>query len=153
MFVVFYTVNIVYICVFMTCSTSYCLCDTLMDTWTVCIYVCFTVHFWTIHPIVWTTHTTLYNITLQFTSRFHISPLLSRFCEQNPTHIYILLIAKMLYPFHSQSLDEPNNFWWSSLSCNFLQPSVTSSAFGSHILLSTLFSIKLNSSMCGWVKW
>ena len=36
MFVVFYTVNL-YICVFMTCSTSYCLYDTL---WIHGIYVC-----------------------------------------------------------------------------------------------------------------
>ena len=28
MFIVFYTVKIVYICVFMTCSTSHCVCDT-----------------------------------------------------------------------------------------------------------------------------
>ena len=39
MFVVFYTVNW-YICVFMTCSTSCCLYDTLMDPWNVCMYVC-----------------------------------------------------------------------------------------------------------------
>jgi hypothetical protein len=29
----------VYICVLMSCSTPYCLCDTLMDPWSVCIYV------------------------------------------------------------------------------------------------------------------
>jgi len=40
MFIVFYTVKIVYICVYMTCSTSCCLCDTLMDVWNVCMYVC-----------------------------------------------------------------------------------------------------------------
>ena len=39
MFLVFYTVKIVYTCVCMTCSTSYCLCDTLMNPWNVCIYV------------------------------------------------------------------------------------------------------------------
>jgi hypothetical protein len=38
MFVVFYTVNL-YICLFMTCSTSYCLYDKLMDQWNVCIYI------------------------------------------------------------------------------------------------------------------
>jgi len=40
MFIVFYTVKIVY----MTCSTSYCLRDTLifMDVWNVCRYVLFT---------------------------------------------------------------------------------------------------------------
>jgi hypothetical protein len=37
MFLVFYTVNL-YICVFMTCFTSYCLYDTLMDSWNVCIW-------------------------------------------------------------------------------------------------------------------
>jgi len=37
MFVVFYTVNL-YICLFMTCSTSYCLHDTFMDQWNVCMY-------------------------------------------------------------------------------------------------------------------
>jgi hypothetical protein len=37
---VFYTVKIVYDCVLMTCSTFYCVCDTLMDQWNVCIYVC-----------------------------------------------------------------------------------------------------------------
>jgi len=31
MFIAFYTVRIVYICIFWTCSTSYCPCDTLMD--------------------------------------------------------------------------------------------------------------------------
>jgi len=36
MFVVFYTVNL-HICVFMTCSTSYCLYDTLMDPRNVCV--------------------------------------------------------------------------------------------------------------------
>jgi hypothetical protein len=39
MFIVFYIVKIVYICVCMTYSTSYCLCDTVMDPWNVCIYV------------------------------------------------------------------------------------------------------------------
>ena len=39
MFVVFYTVNLD-ICVFVTCSTSYCLSDTLMDPWNVCMCVC-----------------------------------------------------------------------------------------------------------------
>jgi hypothetical protein len=34
---VLYTVNL-YICVFMTCSTSYCLCDTLMDPWNACVH-------------------------------------------------------------------------------------------------------------------
>ena len=37
---VFYTVKIVYICVFVTCSTSYCLCDTRKDPWKVCMCVC-----------------------------------------------------------------------------------------------------------------
>ena len=36
MFVVFCTAKIVYICVIMTCSPSYCLCDT--DPWNVCMY-------------------------------------------------------------------------------------------------------------------
>jgi hypothetical protein len=35
MFVVFYTAKIVYICVFITCSTPYCLCDTLMNPWNI----------------------------------------------------------------------------------------------------------------------
>ena len=35
MFVVFYPANL-YICVFITCSTSCCLYDTLMDPWNVC---------------------------------------------------------------------------------------------------------------------
>jgi hypothetical protein len=39
MFIVFYTVKIVYICVFMTLFTSYCLCDMLMDPQNVCIYL------------------------------------------------------------------------------------------------------------------
>jgi len=38
MFVVFYTVNL-NICVFMTCSTSYCLYDTQTYPWNVKIYV------------------------------------------------------------------------------------------------------------------
>jgi hypothetical protein len=38
MFVVFYTVNL-YICLFITCSTSYCLWFTV-DPWNVCVYVC-----------------------------------------------------------------------------------------------------------------
>jgi len=41
MFVVFYTVNL-YICVFMTSSTSCCLFDTLMDPWNVYMHVCIT---------------------------------------------------------------------------------------------------------------
>ena len=41
MFVVFYTANIVYICVFMNWSTSNCLCDTSMDPWNVCMFVLF----------------------------------------------------------------------------------------------------------------
>jgi len=40
MFMVFHTVKIVYICVFRTCSTSYCLCYTLTDPWTVWICLC-----------------------------------------------------------------------------------------------------------------
>jgi hypothetical protein len=41
LFVVFYTANL-HICVFMTCSTSYCLYDTLMDPRIVCmcVFVC-----------------------------------------------------------------------------------------------------------------
>jgi hypothetical protein len=39
MFVVFYSVKIVYICVFMTCSTSYCLCLNLKIHGIVCMYV------------------------------------------------------------------------------------------------------------------
>ena len=38
MSVVFYSVNL-YICVFLTCSTTFCLYDTLMDPWKVCMYV------------------------------------------------------------------------------------------------------------------
>jgi len=37
---VFYTVNIVYTCELLTFPTSYCLCDTLLNPWNVCIYVC-----------------------------------------------------------------------------------------------------------------
>jgi hypothetical protein len=37
--VVLYTVNFS-ICVFMTCSTSYCLNDTLVDPQDMCVYVC-----------------------------------------------------------------------------------------------------------------
>jgi len=40
MFIVSYSVKIVYICVLTTCSTSYCLCDTLMDPWNIQIYMC-----------------------------------------------------------------------------------------------------------------
>jgi len=36
----FYTVKTVYICEFMTRSTSYCLRDTLMDPWNVCMHAC-----------------------------------------------------------------------------------------------------------------
>jgi len=44
MLIAFYTVQIVYICVFMTCPTSYCLSDTLMDPWNVCVCVCVCVY-------------------------------------------------------------------------------------------------------------
>jgi len=37
MFLVFYTVEIVYICVFTTCSTSYCPCDMLIDLCNLCV--------------------------------------------------------------------------------------------------------------------
>jgi len=40
MIIVIYTVKIVYICVFMTCSISYCLCDTLLDPWNACMKSC-----------------------------------------------------------------------------------------------------------------
>ena len=36
MFIVFFTAKILYICIFMTCSTSYCLCDALVDPRNVC---------------------------------------------------------------------------------------------------------------------
>jgi hypothetical protein len=39
MFVLFYTVEIVYICIFITCSISYCLNDTRMDPWNVFMYM------------------------------------------------------------------------------------------------------------------
>ena len=39
MFVVSDTVKMVYICVLMTCSASYYLCDTLMDPHNVCMYI------------------------------------------------------------------------------------------------------------------
>ena len=39
MFIVFYTVKIVYICVFMACSASYWLCDIVMDPHNVCVCV------------------------------------------------------------------------------------------------------------------
>jgi hypothetical protein len=42
MFVVFYIVEIVNVCVFISCSTSYCLCDKFMDPWIcICMYVCY----------------------------------------------------------------------------------------------------------------
>jgi hypothetical protein len=44
MFIVLYTVNL-HFCVFMTCSKSYCLYDTLMDPWNLCMHVCIYVHF------------------------------------------------------------------------------------------------------------
>jgi len=37
MFIVFNTVTIVYIFVFMTCSTFRCVCETLKDPWNLCI--------------------------------------------------------------------------------------------------------------------
>jgi hypothetical protein len=40
MFVVFYTVKLVYIRVFMNFSTTYCLFDRLMGPWDICVYVC-----------------------------------------------------------------------------------------------------------------
>jgi hypothetical protein len=43
MSVVFYIVKIVYICVFMTCSTLYWICEKLMDLWNVynmCVCIC-----------------------------------------------------------------------------------------------------------------
>lgn len=40
MFIVFYSIKIMYICVFMTCSTPYCPCGTLMDPWNVHVCVC-----------------------------------------------------------------------------------------------------------------
>jgi hypothetical protein len=40
MIIVIYTVKIVYICIFMTCSTSYCLVYTLTDPWNVCMKSC-----------------------------------------------------------------------------------------------------------------
>ena len=48
MFVVFYTVKIVYMCVIMTCFTSYCLCDALMASWNTCVRVCTHMHTYTI---------------------------------------------------------------------------------------------------------
>ena len=36
----FYTGKTVYICVFITCSTSYCLCDIFMVPWKIYMYVC-----------------------------------------------------------------------------------------------------------------
>ena len=39
MYVVLYTVKIVYICVFMNCSTSCYPCEKLMDAWNVRMYV------------------------------------------------------------------------------------------------------------------
>ena len=63
------------------------------------------------------------------------------YAHLNPVH------ASMFYQFHPHSFDGPNNIWWSSLSCKFLKPSVISSPFGSHIILSALFSVKFNSSI------
>jgi len=47
MLVLFYNVNIVYVCVLMTFSVSYCVCGKFMDPWNVCVcmyvvcmYVC-----------------------------------------------------------------------------------------------------------------
>jgi hypothetical protein len=39
MFTVFCNVTIVHISPFMTCSTSYCVCDTLMGPWNTCVCV------------------------------------------------------------------------------------------------------------------
>jgi hypothetical protein len=41
---VFYALKIVHTCVFKTCSTYYCLCDTLTNPWNVCMYVRMHVH-------------------------------------------------------------------------------------------------------------
>jgi len=40
MFLVVYIVKIAYICIFITFSTSICLCVTLTDPWNVCMHVC-----------------------------------------------------------------------------------------------------------------
>ena len=40
MLVVFYTVQMVYMCIFMICSTFCCLCDELKDPWNVSVYIC-----------------------------------------------------------------------------------------------------------------
>jgi len=50
--VVFYTVKTAYICVFMTCSTSYSLCDEHMDQCNVCMYVFFFLVLSLLHYIV-----------------------------------------------------------------------------------------------------
>ena len=39
MLAVLYAVKIVYICVFMTCSTSCCHCDTIIAPWNVCVHL------------------------------------------------------------------------------------------------------------------
>jgi hypothetical protein len=49
MFIVFDAVNIMYICVFMTCSTSYYLCDTLQDLWNLCTCACMYNLFQSVH--------------------------------------------------------------------------------------------------------
>jgi hypothetical protein len=55
-----------------------------------------------------------------------------------PSHLAVLDLIKIIF-------GKKNKLWTSSL-CNFLQPPVTSSIFGPHILLSTLFS---NTLICG----
>jgi hypothetical protein len=40
MFIAFYTVKLVYICVLITCFTMYCLCDTHINPWNMCVCVC-----------------------------------------------------------------------------------------------------------------
>lgn len=40
MIIAYFTVKSVYICIFMTRSTSYCLCDALVDPWNVGMYMC-----------------------------------------------------------------------------------------------------------------
>jgi uncharacterized membrane protein len=50
MFLVFYTVKIVYICVLMTCSTTYYFCDTIMDPWNV-VYIYIYIYIITIQPL------------------------------------------------------------------------------------------------------
>jgi hypothetical protein len=77
-------------CLFMTYSTSFCLCDILMDTWNLCMLYVFYVYMYVVGAI-WVVHDFKQDCFLQV-------------CKQYVTPLYLLNVYNSAFSFYNRYL-------------------------------------------------